>query len=74
MGVSVYVTSMVGKGFPDIIVGVRKRNWLIELKNGDKSESRRKLTPSEKEFFLTWQGSVEVCKNLDEVLELIGMQ
>ncbi len=72
IGASVYVTSMVGKGFPDLVVGYRNKNYLIELKDGSKSESRKQLTDAEKEFFLIWNGQVNKAEDIDEILKIIG--
>ena len=69
LGYSVYSVHRVGKGFPDIIVGKRKKNWLIEIKN---PEYDKKLTPDEQAFFDEWQGQVDMASTLDEVLEIIS--
>lgn len=70
-GVSVAVTSKLGDGFVDIVVGRNGFNWMVELKDGDKSASRRKLTQDEEQFKDRWKGQYSVCKSFDEVLELI---
>ncbi len=72
VGASVAITSMVGHGFPDIVVGYRQRNYLIEIKDGSKPPSKRRLTSDEQEFFDLWRGSVFVANNSDEALEIIG--
>jgi hypothetical protein len=72
-GVTVAVTSQLGKGFCDIIVGFRNKNYLIELKDGSKPPSARKLTPDEIRFRDCWTGHYAVCKNIDEVLKEIGI-
>jgi hypothetical protein len=72
-GVSVAITSMVGKGFPDLIIGRAGQNFLIELKDGNKSKSRKKLTAAEKEFFTTWNGQVNTAENFDEIKNIIGL-
>jgi hypothetical protein len=72
VGASVAITSMVGAGFPDIVVGYRGQNYMIEIKDGSKSPSRRKLTPDEKEFHDLWRGTVIVVNNINEVLEAVG--
>lgn len=72
IGATVQVLSMVGKGCPDILVGFRNRNFLFELKDGNKTMSRKKLTPDELEFFNKWKGQVNVVENLDEILNIIN--
>jgi len=74
IGASVFITSMVGKGFPDIVVGFRKKNFLIELKDSSKPNSAKKLTAHEQAFFDTWKGTVHKCETFDEILQIISKQ
>lgn len=71
-GVSVAVTSSLGKGFPDLVIGRNGKNYLIELKDGDKYKSQQKLTPEEYKWHEEWRGQVSVCANIDEVLNTIN--
>ena len=71
IGCSVAITSMVGKGMPDLLIGFRKKNFLFELKDGNKTESRKRLTPDEEKFFNTWQGQVNKVETFDEILKII---
>lgn len=70
-GVSVAVTSMIGSGFPDLVIGYKGKNYLIELKDGDKPESAQKLTLDEIEFDAKWKGQYAVCNSIDEILKLV---
>lgn len=72
VGASVYSTAAVGKGFPDIAVGYRGQTWLLEIKNGEKSASRRTLTPAEQDFHNQWRGAAAVVTSLDDALRTIG--
>lgn len=72
IGASVAVTSQLGNGFPDLVVGFRGRNWLIEIKDGTQPPSKRRLTPAEKKFHEAWRGQVDVVNNITEALTLIG--
>ncbi len=45
------------KGFVDLAVGRHGHTWLIEIKDGDKSPSRQRLTQAEQDFHDTWHGS-----------------
>lgn len=73
LGATVHVTSNVGDGFPDIVVGFRGYNWLFEIKDGNKPPSKRRLTPDERKFLQTWKGSTAVIKDLGEAIEyLVG--
>jgi len=69
--ISVFSTHEVGKGFPDIVVGYKGINYLIEIKDGNKPPSARKLTPDEVKFHSNWRGQIKIVNNLDEVLNLL---
>lgn len=71
VGASVRSTAAIGKGFPDIAVGYRNRNFFFEIKDGEKFPSQRKLTVAEEEFFESWRGQVNVIHSLDDALKLI---
>lgn len=71
LGYSVYITSMVGKGFPDLVIGKRNKNYLVELKDGSKPPSARKLTDDEAKFIEGWQGTIIVAHDLDGILNQI---
>ena len=71
IGCSVAVTSMVGNGHPDLLIGFRQQNFLFELKDGNKSASRKRLTPDEEKFFNTWQGQVNKVESFEEILKII---
>lgn len=70
-GVTVAITSQLGKGFVDIVVGYKGMNYLIELKDGEKVKSARKLTEDEVVFHDNWKGQVAVCNSFDEIFKLI---
>lgn len=70
-GVSVAITSQLGSGFPDLVIGYKKVNYLIELKDGDKPPSARKLTADEESFYQSWKGQYVVCSSFDEIFKII---
>lgn len=70
LGFSVAITSMVGGGFPDIVIGKHRKNWLVEIKDGNKVLSRRDLTPDEEEFISGWRGSVFVVESIEQATAL----
>lgn len=72
-GASVYITSNVGCGFVDVVIGFRGTNYLFEIKDGSKPTSRQKLTEDEQKFFDNWNGTAHVIKNVDEALKTIGV-
>ena len=73
-GASVLLLHQVGGGCPDILVGHRALagNALMEIKDGSKPPSARRLTPAEQEFFDTWRGQVCVVNSVAEALGAIG--
>lgn len=64
-GASVHVTSMVGKGFPDLCCGYRGFDFYIEVKDGSKPPSERQLTKDQKAWFAAWKGSPFVCESIE---------
>lgn len=58
-------------GEPDALVGWRGRDALVEVKDGSKPPSERKLRPNQVEWHRTWQGRpVEVVLCFDDLKEL----
>ena len=72
MGCTVQTLHIVGRGCPDFVVGHKKRNYLVEAKDGDKPPSARKLTPAEEEWHRDWRGQVCLCESLDDVQRLVA--
>lgn len=71
IGCLVHDTSAAGKGFPDLVTAYRGRLHMLEIKDGNKSESRRKLTPVQRDFHRLWHGHVTVVKSLEEAIEAV---
>lgn len=69
--VSVFTTHTIGKGFPDVVIGYKGFNYLIEIKDGEKSKSQKKLTEAEELFHFDWNGQVAICENLNDILSLL---
>ena len=75
-GMTVYVTSSVGHGFPDIVASYKVngivngigRTYLIEIKNGELSASKQKLTELEKKFHESWQDHVYIINSEQSAL------
>jgi hypothetical protein len=63
------VTSMaaVGMGYPDLSVGFRGTNYLLEIK-GPKGE----LNDYQRAFHGMWKGRISVVRTADEALRAIG--
>ena len=61
-----------GDGIPDLLVGYKGYTILMEVKDGDKVPSARKLTEAEQKFFDDWRGGMLVIVNsVDEALETL---
>ena len=77
IGLSVWITSGLGDGFPDLTVGAEmpcphckkyfRQNVLVEIKYG-----KAELTMAEKFWHGGWRGQVGVARTLEEALRLCG--
>ncbi len=72
IGATVQPLHQVGKGCPDLLVGFRGINHLLEVKDGDKPPSKRRLTPAEQRWHDEWRGQRAIVKNVDEAYKVIG--
>lgn len=70
-GAEVEPLHAVGKGCPDLLVGFRGMNYLLEVKDGEKPPSKRTLTPDQIVWHEKWRGQKEVVKNVEEALKAI---
>lgn len=74
IGVYVIDCSHVGSGFPDLLCAYRGRWTLIEVKDGAKSPSRRKLTPAQTIFHAEAMAKgckVHVAESVDDAIRLL---
>lgn len=72
-GATVQPLHTVGRGCPDLLVGHGGKNYLLEVKDGEKPKSAQKLTPDEDAWHFAWLGQVAVvsCKfDCDVVLDI----
>jgi Holliday junction resolvase len=74
VGCRVQSLAGLGDGVPDLLVGTRdKRLVLIEVKDGAKPPSERKLTSDQIKWHTDWDGwPVYVVKSVDEALAVVG--
>lgn len=70
-GVTVAVTSGMGKGFPDLVCGYKGRNILLELKDGNKQLSAQALTPEQRIWHFDWKGQIDVVNTPEMAWEVI---
>lgn len=72
IGASVQHLHTQGHGCPDVLVGFRGTNFLLEIKDSAKPASARHLTVYESQWHQAWQGQVAVVNDVDEALAAIG--
>ncbi|MDS7929253.1 hypothetical protein RMB13_07145 [Acinetobacter sp. V102_4] len=72
VGASVQSLASTGKGCPDLLVGFRGVNWLLEIKDGQKVKSARKLTPDQVEWHESWRGRVYIVESVDQAISLLN--
>jgi hypothetical protein len=73
IGASVQSLSQVGRGCPDLLVGWKGANILLEVKDGKLIPSKRKLTIAEEEWHQQWRGQVATVGSLEDALKTIGV-
>jgi len=71
---SVFSTHELGKGFPDIVVGYRRVNYLFEIKDGKKTASQKKLTEAEVKFHRDWNGQLHIVEKIDDVFDILKIK
>lgn len=73
-GCTVQCLSAVGKGCPDLLVGYDGKNYLLEVKDGSKKPSARRLTEHQWEWIPAWKGQVAVVKSVEEACSIVGVE
>lgn len=72
-GASVQSLASVGHGVPDLLVGIGGETYLLEIKDGSKPASQRKLTDDQNVWHSTWRGKpVSVVETEIEALRAIN--
>lgn len=65
----VFDASGMGKGFPDLVIGVRGKTLLMEVKT-----KTGKLTTDQIIFHKLWDGQIAVVTTLEEALQVIAKE
>jgi hypothetical protein len=63
LGAVVQPLHSVGQGVPDLLIGYGGRNYLVEVKDGDKA----KLTPDQVVWHDAWTGQVNIVRFVFDV-------
>lgn len=72
IGASVLPTHQLKNAF-DILVGFKGVNYIMEIKDGNKPPSQRKLTPGEQKFKDSWKGGTyHVVESLEQAINIIN--
>lgn len=75
-GCGVLSLAAIGKGCPDLLAHGPLHPWtlhLLEIKDGNRPPSERKLTKDQQEFHAKWKGSIHVVMSPAEALEVFGI-
>lgn len=67
-GCSVLSLAALGRGAPDLLLGYRGKNVLIEVKR-----PKGKLNDQQQEFRAAWRGDLCVVRSIDEAFLLLGI-
>lgn len=70
LGWAVACTHTIGKGFPDLVISRGDYTALVEVKDGNKSPSKRRLTPDEELFHATWPGAIYIVESVEDVIRI----
>jgi hypothetical protein len=74
LGATVQSLASVGHGCPDLLVGFRGQTLLMEVKDGKKPPSERKLNDDQLRWHGAWHGGpLAVVDNVDAALRMIGV-
>ena len=72
-GASVQPLQTVGKGCPDLLVGISGINLAMEVKDGSRPPSERQLTPDQQVWHREWKGSVSIVTDVESALRAARM-
>lgn len=71
-GATVQPLHAVGQGCPDLLVGYRGKNHLIEVKDWKAAPSDRQLNARQVEWHDGWKGTVIMVETVEAALAVIG--
>jgi len=71
VGASVFITSAVGRGFPDLVCVYGGRAVFLECKDPTKPKADRQLTPDQVVFKAQCQGLYYVVETIEQAMAAI---
>lgn len=73
VGASVQSLSAVGVGVPDLLVGWRSQNFMLEIKNPNVPKRDQRLTEAQRNFHRVWRGSIHQVHTVEQALAVLGV-
>jgi Holliday junction resolvase len=73
-GATVQTLAAVGKGVPDLLVGFQGKTLLLEVKDGRRPPSERRLTEDQLKWHGAWRGGpVAIVDGVEAALRALGV-
>jgi hypothetical protein len=74
VGATVQTLAAIGKGVPDLLVGYQGQTILVEIKDGKKSPSERRLTEDQLKWHGAWNGGpLAIVTDVEGAWRAIGL-
>jgi len=70
-GYSVQSLAQLGNGVPDLLIARNGVNHLVEIKDGEKPQSKQQLTADQSEWTWRWKGKVWLVTSKDDAIDMI---
>ena len=71
IGATVQTLGQVGDGCPDLLVGFRGCNVLVEMKDGAKVPSHQTLNAAQQKWHSEWAGQVGIANSAEDAVILV---
>ncbi|MCY7277677.1 MAG: hypothetical protein LH702_29055 [Phormidesmis sp. CAN_BIN44] len=72
LGCSVQPLHTVGSGCPDLLIGIDGQNLLLEVKDGSKPPSARRLTSDQQVWHTNWGGQAAIVQSLEDAIAIVS--
>jgi len=71
-GASVQSLASIGDGCPDLMVAVHGVTAVMEIKDGSKSPSKKRLTTDEQRWYDDWNGLKFIVYSVEQALQILS--